>query len=91
MAIIAMFDVTGATAQKYDEAVRRLTAMGERVPDGRLYHVCYGNKDSLQVIEVFESPANLEAFGAKLMPLLQEIGIQAKPTVFEVHNIIGGK
>jgi hypothetical protein len=88
VAIIAMFDATGATAQKYEETVRRLTDMGLGAPEGRLYHVCYGNKDSLQVIEVFESPADLEAFGAKLMPLLQEIGIQATPTVLEVHNIV---
>ena len=88
MAIIAMFDVSGATAQKYDEVIRRLTEMGERVPDGQMYHVCYGDKNSLQVIDVFESQAKLEAFGAKLLPLLREMGIQAKPTVLEVHNII---
>ena len=88
MAIIAMFEVSGATAEKYDEVIRRLTEMGERVPDGQMYHVCYGDKDSLQVIDVFESQAKLEAFGAKLMPLLQEMGIQAKPTVLKVHNII---
>jgi hypothetical protein len=90
VAIIALFEVSGATAAKYDETIRRLTAMGERVPDGQLYHICYGNKDRLQVIDVFESQAKLDAFGAKLMPLLQELGIQAKPTVLEVHNIIDG-
>ena len=88
MAIIAMFNVSGATAQKYDEVIRRLTEMGERVPDGQMYHVCYGDKNSLQVIDVFESQAKLEAFGAKLLPLLREMGIEAKPTVLEVHNII---
>ena len=40
--------------------------------------------------DVFESQAKLDAFGAKLMPLLQKLGIQAKPTVLEVHNIIDG-
>ena len=91
MAIIAMFDVEGATASKYDQVIRRLTEIGERVPDGQMYHVCYGDKQRLQVINVFESPAKLETFGAKLMPILKDLGIEAKPAVFEVYNIIEGK
>ncbi|MBI3965304.1 MAG: hypothetical protein HY329_06685 [Chloroflexi bacterium] len=90
MAIVALFEVEGSTAAKYDEVIRRLTEMGERVPDGQLYHICYGDRERLQVINVYESPAKLEAFGAKLMPILQEMGITAKPTVHEVHNIIAG-
>ena len=91
MAILAMFEVEGATASKYDEVIRRLTDMGQRVPDGQLYHICYGDTQRLQVIDVFESQAKLDAFGATLMPILQELGIAAKPTVFEVHNIIEGQ
>lgn len=90
MSVIAIFEVTGATASKYDEVIRRLTAIGQRVPDGQLYHVCYGDTERLQVIDVFESQAKLDAFGAKLMPILQEMDITAKPAVFEVYNIIEG-
>lgn len=88
MAILAMFEVEGATASKYDEVIRRLTEIGQRVPDGQMYHVCYGDRQRLQVIDVFESQAKLDAFGAKLGPILQEMGIEAKPSIFEVYNII---
>jgi hypothetical protein len=88
MAIIAMFEVNGASASKYDDVIRRLTEIGERVPDGQMYHICYGDKQRLQVIDVYENQAKLDAFGAKLMPILQEMGIEAKPTIFEVYNII---
>lgn len=88
MTILAMFEVKGADAAKYDEVIRRLTEMGLRVPDGQLLHVCYGDRQQLQVIDVFESHAKLDAFGAKLMPILQEMGIEAKPTIAEVYNII---
>jgi hypothetical protein len=88
MAILAMFEVKGASAAKYDDVIRRLSEIGLKVPDGQMYHICYGDKQSLQVINVFESQAKLDAFGAKLMPILQEVNIQAKPTVFEIHNII---
>jgi hypothetical protein len=91
MAILAMFEVTGATAAKYDEVIRRLTDMGLRVPDGQMYHVCYGDRQRLQVINVFESQAKLDAFGAKLGPILKEMGITAKPTVFDIYNIIEGR
>jgi hypothetical protein len=90
MAIIAMFEVEGATAAKYDEVIRRLMEMGLRVPDGQLYHVCYGDRERLQVIDVYEDQEKLDAFGAKLMPVLQEMGIEARPSVFEVYNIIEG-
>ena len=91
MAIVVMFEVKGATAAKYDEVLRRLTDMGQRVPDGQMYHICYGDTERLQVINVFESQAKLDAFGAKLAPILQEMEIEAKPTVFEVYNVIEGK
>lgn len=90
MPVIAIFSVTGATAAKYDEVIRRLTAIGQRVPDGQTYHVCYGDPQSLQVIDVFESQAKLDAFGAKLMPILQELGIGATAQVHEVYNTIAG-
>ena len=91
MAILAMFDVKGASAAKYDDVIRRLTEIGLKVPDGQMYHICYGDKQRLQVINVFESQATLDAFGAKSMPILQEMNIQAKPTVFEIYNVFGGR
>jgi hypothetical protein len=91
MAIIVKFEVDGADSSKYDEVIRRLTAIGQRVPDGQMYHICYGDRQRLQVIDVFESQAKLDAFGAKLMPILQEMGIEAKATVDEVYNIIDAK
>ena len=81
MAILVMFDVNGADSSKYDEVIRRLTEIGLRVPDGQLYHICYGDRQRLQVINIFESQVAFDAFGAKLAPILQEMGIEAKPSV----------
>ena len=91
MPIVVLFEVDGANSSKYDEVIRRLTEIGQRVPDGQMYHICYGDTQRLQVINVFESPATLDAFGAKLMPILQDMGIEAKPTIFEIYNIIEGQ
>ena len=88
MPVVAQFEVKGATAAKYDEVIRRLTSMGLRVPDGQLYHVCYGDHRALQVINVFENQDTLNAFGARLMPILLEMDIEASAVVSEVYNII---
>lgn len=90
MTIVAMFEVKGADAAKYDETLRRLAAIGQAVPDGQLFHICYGDRQNLQVIDVFSSPAKLEAFGAKLAPILQDLGIEATPKVYEVYNTMAG-
>ena len=90
MAIVVKFDVRGMDSSRYDEVIRRLEEMGLGAPDGRIYHVCYGDRQDLQVIDVFENPAKLEAFGAQLAPLLQAAGIEAKPGIEEVYRIIAG-
>lgn len=90
MTIVAIFEVKGADAAKYDETLRRLAAIGQSVPDGQLFHICYGDRQNLQVIDVFSSPAKLDAFGAKLGPILQELGVEATPKVYEVYNTMAG-
>ena len=40
--------------------------------------------------DVFENQAKLDAFGAKLVPILQELGIQANATISPIYNIIEG-
>ena len=52
-----------------------MSEMGDRIPDGQTHHIYYGDRQNLQVIDIFESPAQMEAFGAVLMPIRQELGI----------------
>ncbi len=92
MAIVVSFEVSGMSAEKYEEIMRQLDAAGQGAPDGRRFHVCYGDASKLQVIDVFESPAKLEAFGGKLMPILDRHGVRAVPNVLgESRNIVVGK
>ncbi len=91
MAIIVKYEVTGMTAAQYDGIIRDLAATGLGQPDGRSYHVAFGNKERLQVIDVFDAPAKLEAFGVKLMPILQKHGVHARPEVLgDIHHAIVG-
>ncbi len=91
MAIVMRFTPQGMTAAKYDEIVRRLEAAGAGAPAGRLYHVCFGNKEELRVSDIWDSMENFEEFGKTLMPIMQDLGVDpVEPEILEVHNIIKG-
>jgi hypothetical protein len=90
MAVIARFDVRNMTDDKYAEVVRRLDAAGAGTPRGRIYHICYGRPDSLQFIDVYDSAQSMESFGRTLGPILQELGIEARPEVEEVFSAVSG-
>jgi hypothetical protein len=88
MPIVVKFKVSGMPAAKYDEVHSRLDAAGHGAPPGRLYHVSYGSHDNLQVVDVWDSPQSFEAFGRHLVPILQDMGIQAEPEIHDTHRII---
>ncbi len=91
MAIVMRFTPQVLTAAKYDEVIRRLEAAGAGAPAGRLYHVCFGNKEELRVSEIWDSMENFEEFGKTLMPIMQDVGVDpGQPEIVEVHNIIKG-
>ncbi len=90
MSIVARFNPTNLTAEKYDESLRRLKEAGEFPPDGLDYHVCFGSEGSMRVSEIWDSREQMQNFGERLMPLLADVGIEfsGDPEIFEVHNIV---
>jgi hypothetical protein len=89
MSFVLTFTPAGMTASKYDECTQRLEAAGAGSPKGRLYHVCYGDSNNVMVTDVWDSVENFEKFGATLMPILGELGVDpGQPTPQPVHNVI---
>jgi len=90
MALVARFSPTGLTAAKYDETIATLEAAGLFPPDGLDYHICFGTDGDLRVSEIWDSMEQFEAFGADLMPILEEAGIvmTSPPEIYEIHNTI---
>ena len=79
------------TTAKYDDCVKRLEQAGAGSPAGRLYHVCFGDKNNLRVSDIWDSTESFEQFRSTLRPVLEEIGIDpGDPEIVEVHNIIVG-
>ena len=91
MAIGLYFTDGSFSAAQYDEAIKRLDAAGAAAPEGRTYHVALETDGEISVFDVWESQDAFDAFGATLMPILTELGVNpGTPMVAQVHNVIEG-
>ena len=91
MALGFYFTHGGFTAAKYDSAIKQLEAAGAGSPKGRTLHVALESNGEINVFDIWESQEEFEAFGATLMPILGELGIDpGQPMVAQVHNVIKG-
>jgi len=76
MSIVVRFHPTNVTQEKYEESLRRLEESGEWPPNGLELHVLFGSEGDLRVSEIWDSEEQLRAFGERLMPILDEVGIE---------------
>jgi len=90
MAMLVRFAPAGAgTTEDYDETIRRLEEGGDFPPDGLDYHVCFLQDGNIRVSEIWDSREQFEAFGQRLMPVLQDVGIDpGQPEILEIHNVV---
>ncbi len=81
----------GFTPDKYDQAIKQLTAAGAGTPKGRTLHVALESNGEVQVFDVWESQETFDAFGSTLVPILAGLGVELnEPMVARVHNVIEG-
>ena len=59
-------------------------------PDGLEFHVAFQTADAFCVSEIWDSHEKFEAFGPRLMPILQAGGVElaGPPQIVEIHNIL---
>ena len=92
MAVVLRFTSEGFTPEQYEQVKTKLEAAGAGAPAGRLYHVCFGDKDNLRVSDIWDSQESFAKFGETLKPILEEVGVTNNNIeFFEVHNIIVGE
>jgi hypothetical protein len=91
MPLTITFTPKAMSAASYDECIRRLDDAGAGAPSGRSYHTCFGPDGQLRVVDVWASREEFEKFGAVLMPILADIGIDpGVPDIQPSHNVIVG-
>lgn len=91
MSIMVVFDVRGMTADQYDRVIHDLEKAGLAAPAGRQHHTAAAKGDGWLVVDVWDSPEELERFAQTLMPVLAQNGVNPpQPQVYPTHNIIIG-
>ena len=89
MSIVIRFPPSNVSKDQYDTVRSALEESGDWPAEGCQLHVLFGDSQDIRISEVWESQEKLEAFGEKLMPRMDEAGIQlaGEPEVFEAQIV----
>jgi len=89
MSVVVRYQPSGLTREQYDEVSRRMEESGAWPPEGLDVHVCFGSDGDLRVSEIWDSEEQCRAFGERIGPVLNEVGVQiaGEPEVFEVQEL----
>jgi len=89
VSIVVRYQPKGLTRQQYDEVSRRMEGSGSWPPDGLDMHVLFGEEGELRVSEIWDSEEKWRGFRDKIVPVLQDVGVQigGDPEVFRVHEL----
>ena len=96
MPIVAVFQSSSLTQEKYEETVRRLTggkksrmeSIADWPVEGLLAHAAGQGPSGFRVVDVWASEEAFQRFGEKLMPIMQAIGIEGQPEVYPAHAFV---
>jgi hypothetical protein len=89
MAIAVYFHPKGMDVTLFKEIHRRLDEAGEANNPHRLHHSAFGPDDELMVYDIWDSQESFEAFGAVLMPILADVGVDpGEPAVMPIHKLL---
>ena len=94
MPIVAVFESPSLTQARYEESVRKLTGGGRlQSPadwpvEGLLAHAAGQSKSGFRVVDVWESEEAFRRFGEVLMPILQSLGVEGEPDIYQTHTFV---
>ena len=77
---------TAAPVEKYHEVFDAGEAIVNQ-PD-RLYHVCFRTDAGFTVIDIWDDEQSFAAFGETLGPAIHRAGLDARPAVYPVEQIM---
>jgi hypothetical protein len=87
VAIVMKMHWQGVSLEQYDEA-RQLVGWEIETPRGAIHHIAWADPDGLNVIDLWDSAEDFEAFAHdRLMPVVKgQLGIEGEPVV-EMHPL----
>jgi hypothetical protein len=95
MAVVLVHQGQGVTRENYEETIRRLTGGKSRLEspsdwpvEGLLVHAAGEADGGFRIVDVWESEEAARRFGETLIPILQEVGIEAEPEMYPAHTFV---
>lgn len=96
MAVVVVHDTPGFTREQYEEIVRKLTEGSKSVMEspsdwpveGLLVHAAGESPNGFRVVDVWSSEETVDAFAARLGPILEELGVGGPPQVYPAHAFV---
>jgi hypothetical protein len=86
MTIATVFEFPDEPVTKYHKVFEAGDAIVDQ-PD-RLYHVCYRTGTGFTVIDIWRDESSFAAFGQILGPAVQQAGLNARPAVYPVEQLM---
>jgi hypothetical protein len=81
MAIVMIMDWAGVSPAQYEQARKLINWEGD-VPSGARFHVSAFDESGLRVVDLWDSAEAFQQFvDQRLMPGVQQIGIEGQPNV----------
>ena len=93
---MTLFQGPTLTPEQYEQSVSGPTGGKKRVMEspadwpvaGLLVHIAREGGAGFRVVDVWESEESFRRFGEKLMPILQQLGIEVQPEIYPAHAFI---
>jgi len=87
--IVAVFEGTDMSEEKYNAVLAELAAAGAAAPDGRIEHVAAWDGGAFCVVDTWENTDKLNRFAETLFPIMDRIGVTPPtPHIYELRNTI---
>jgi hypothetical protein len=81
MAIVMRMTWAGVTSDQYDKACE-IAGWEDDPPEGGIFHVAWLDDDGLNVVDVWDSPEQFDAFaGGRLAAATNAAGMEGEPEV----------
>ena len=94
MPVVLVHQGPSVTRESYEEIVRKMT--GDKALDspsdwpveGLLMHVAGESPQGFRVVDVWQAEEACKRFGEVLAPILQEVGVDDQPQVYEAYRFV---
>lgn len=81
MAVLAVIDIPGLTAEQYDAVLARM-GVEQRPAPGIFIHLAAPTDDGFRIVELWDDQDAFERFlSERLFPTATELGLDAQPTI----------